>query len=127
MKGEVVSRENNQQEGFNRVVVIGEVSSSPVSRDLADGGVVTSFDVVSHTEAGRVSVPISVDGIPSFLEEGISVCVTGFVRRRFFKAGASVASRTEVVANVIAPTRRKAQVRKALETLTDDLSELLDA
>lgn len=122
-----MSRENSQEKGFNRVVVIGEVSSAPVSRDLSDGSVVTTFDVVSHTDAGRVSVPVSVDGVPSFLEEGVSVCVAGFVRRRFFKAGASVASRTEVVANVIAPTRRKAQVRKALETMADDLSELLDA
>lgn len=126
-KGDVVSQENIRQVGFNRVVVIGEVSSPPVSRDLADGTVVTTFDVVSQTDAGRVSVPVSVDGVPSFLDEGVSVCIAGFVRRRFFKAGASVASRTEIVANVIAPARRKAQVRKALETVADDLSELLDA
>lgn len=122
-----MSRENINQEGFNRVVVIGEVSSSPVSRDLADGSVVTTFDVVTTTELGRVTVPVSVDGIPSVLDEGVSVCVVGFVRRRFFRAGASVTSRTEVVAHVIAPSRRKAQVRKALESVVDDLSELLDA
>lgn len=122
-----MSRENNKQEGFSRVVIIGEVATSPISRDLADGSVVTTFDVVSSTELGRVTVPVSVDGVPSVVEEGVSVCVVGFVRRRFFKAGASVASRTEVVANVIAPTRRKAQVRKAIEAVADDLSELLDA
>ncbi len=122
-----MSRENSKQEGFNRVVIIGEVSTSPISRDLADGSVVTTFDVVTSTELGRVTVPVSVDGVPSVVEEGVSVCVVGFVRRRFFKAGASVASRTEVVANVIAPTRRKAQVRKAIEVVADDLSDLLDA
>ena len=122
-----MSRENSKQEGFNRVVIIGEVSTSPISRDLADGSVVTTFDVVTSTELGRVTVPVSVDGVPSVVEEGLSVCVVGFVRRRFFKAGASVASRTEVVANVIAPTRRKAQVRKAIEVVADDLSDLLDA
>ena len=126
MKGDVVSRDNNKQEGFNRVVVIGEVSSPPVSRDLTDGSVVTTFDVVSTIDAGRVTVPVSVDGVPSVVEEGITVCVVGFVRRRFFKAGASVASRTEVVANVITPVRRKAQVRKAIESVTEDLSVLLD-
>ena len=126
-KGDVVSQENNQLVGFNRVVVIGEVSSPPVSRDLADGSVVTTFDVVSQTEVGRVSVPVSVNGVPSFLDVGVSVCIAGFVRRRFFKAGVSVASRTEIVANVIAPSRRKAQVRKALQMVVDDLSELLDA
>lgn len=122
-----MSRDNSKQEGFNRVVVVGEVSSAPVSRDLADGSVVTTFDVVSATENGRVTVPVSVDGMPSVVEEGAAVCVVGFVRRRFFKAGASVASRTEVVANVITPTRRKAQVRKALESVVDDLSDLLSA
>ena len=122
-----MSRENSKQEGFNRVVIIGEVAASPISRDLADGSVVTTFDVVTSTELGRVTVPVSVDGVPSVVEEGVSVCVVGFVRRRFFKAGASVASRTEVVANVIAPTRRKAQVRKAIEVVADDLSDLLDA
>ena len=122
-----MSRENSKQEGLNRVVIIGEVSTSPISRDLADGSVVTTFDVVTSTELGRVTVPVSVDGVPSVVEEGVSVCVVGFVRRRFFKAGASVASRTEVVANVIAPTRRKAQVRKASEVVADDLSDLLDA
>jgi len=122
-----VSRENSKQEGFNRVAIIGEVAASPISRDLADGSVVTTFDVVTSTELGRVTVPVSVDGVPSVVEEGVSVCVVGFVRRRFFKAGASVASRTEVVANVIAPTRRKAQVRKAIEVVADDLSDLLDA
>lgn len=121
-----MSRDNNKQEGFNRVVVIGEVSSPPVSRDLTDGSVVTTFDVVSTIDAGRVTVPVSVDGVPSVVEEGITVCVVGFVRRRFFKAGASVASRTEVVANVITPVRRKAQVRKAIESVTEDLSVLLD-
>lgn len=122
-----MSQKKETHEGFNRVIVIGEVSSPPVSRDMANGGVVTTFDVVSYTETGRVSVPISTDGVPAVVEEGVSVCVVGFVRRRFFKAGASVSSRTEVVANVITPVRRKAQVRKAVESLVEDISELLDA
>lgn len=122
-----MSQDKAKQEGFNRVVVVGEVSSPPVSRDLTDGTVVTTFDIVTTTDAGRVTVPVSVEGVPSVVEEGVAVCVVGFVRRRFFKAGASVASRTEVVANVIAPVRRKAQVRKAVESVVDDLSELLDA
>jgi len=121
-----VSRDN-KQEGFNRVVIIGEVSSPPVSRDLTDGSVVTTFDVVSSVETGRVTVPVSVDGVPAVVEEGATVCVVGFVRRRFFRAGASVTSRTEVVANVITPLRRKAQVRKAIASVAEDLSELLDA
>lgn len=122
-----MSQKKETHTGFNRVIVVGEVSSPPVSREMADGSVVTTFDVVSYTDNGRVSVPISVDGAPSVVEEGVSVCVVGFVRRRFFKAGSSVASRTEVVANVITPVRRKTQVRKAVESVMEDISELLDA
>lgn len=122
-----MSKDSSNHEGFNRVIIVGEVSSPPVSRDLADGSVVTTFDVVSSLEAGRVTVPVSVNGNPSVVDEGATVCIVGFVRRRFFKAGASVSSRTEVVANVITPLRRKAQVRKALEAVAEDLSDLLNA
>lgn len=114
-------------EGFNRVVLAGEVSSPLVSRELPDGTVVSSFDITTSTEVGRVNVPVSIEGIPSVVDDGARLCVIGFVRRRFFRAGASVTSRTEVVAHVITPLRRKAQVRKAVDSVMDDLSAFLDA
>lgn len=114
-------------EGFNRVVLVGEVSSPLMSRELSDGTVVSTFDLVTSTDDGRVSVPVSIEGVPSVVDEGARMCVIGFVRRRFFRAGASVTSRTEVVAHVITPLRRKAQVRKAVDSVMDDLSAFLDA
>lgn len=121
-----MSVETDNAGGFNRVVLIGEVSSEMISRELADGSVMSAFDVVTSTEDGRVTVPVCVSGEPSVVELGMRVCVVGFVRRRFFRAGASVTSRTEVVAHVISPLRRKAQVRKALTLVAEDLSGLED-
>jgi hypothetical protein len=112
---------------LNHVVLVGEVSSELVTRDLADSSTVSTFDLITTTAEGRLSVPVSVDGVPNVVEVGAQVCVIGRVRRRFFRSGASVASRTEVVAHVICPTRRRAQVQKAVESVIDDLSGFLDA
>lgn len=125
-KGDAVSKEE-VSEGLNRVVLVGEVTSSLVTRELSDDSVVSTFDLLTDIDDGRVTVPVSVEGVPSVVETGAQVCVIGFVRRRFFRSGASVASRTEVVAHVITPMRRKAQVRKAIHSVADDLSAFLDA
>lgn len=113
--------------GLNHVVLVGEVTSELVTRELADESTVSTFDVVTSTPQGRLSVPVSIEGVPSVVEVGTQVCVIGRVRRRFFRSGSSVASRTEVVAHVICPTRRRAQVRKAIDAVIEDLSGFLDA
>lgn len=114
-----------EEYGCNKVVLIGEVTSPVVSRELADGSVVSTFDVMTETEWGRSSVPVSIEGVPAVVVVGVSVCVVGYVRRRFFRSGQSVTSRTEVVAHVISPSRRKATVKKLLSSVVDDLSEFL--
>ena len=113
--------------GLNHVVLVGEVTSEMVTRELADESTVSTFDLATSTPEGRLSVPVSVEGVPSVVEVGAQVCVIGRVRRRFFRSGPSVASRTEVVAHVICPTRRRAQVRKAIDVVIDDLSGFLGA
>ena len=52
------------------------------------------------------------DPLPGVDDE---VLVTGQVRRRFFRAGGSTQSRTEVVAVAVVPVRARAKARKALE------------
>ncbi len=115
------------QQGLNRVVLVGEISSEPAARELPDGTIVSTFDMVTRTDMGRVSVPVSVSGVPSVAEVGAHVVVIGHVRRRFFRSGASVASRTEVVAHVICPARRRAQARKAVSRVVEDLSAVIGA
>lgn len=113
-------------DNINIVVLIGEVTSPPVSRELPSGSVVSTFDIATVTDLGRVSVPVSLEGETEVAVVGAEVCVVGIVRRRFFRAGSSVASRTEVVAEAVLPMRRRAQVRKAVQKATDNLLTFLD-
>jgi hypothetical protein len=113
-------------DNINIVVLVGEVTSPPVSRELPSGAVVSSFDIATVTSTGRVSVPVSLEGETEIAVVGAEVCVVGIVRRRFFRSGASVASRTEVVAQSVIPMRRRAQVRKAVGVATENLLAFLD-
>lgn len=113
-------------DNFNIVVLVGEVTSPPVRRELPSGSVVSTFDLATVTGSGRVSVPISIEGETENAVVGAEVCVIGIVRRRFFRSGSSVASRTEVVAEAVLPMRRRAQVRKAVQKATDNLLAFLN-
>ena len=113
-------------DNINIVVLVGEVTSPPVSRELPSGSVVSTFDIATVTGSGRVSVPVSLEGETDVAVVGSEVCVVGIVRRRFFRSGSSVASRTEVVAEAVLPMRRRAQVRKAVQKATDNLLTFLD-
>ena len=113
-------------DNLNVVILMGEVTSPPVSRELPSGVLVSTFDVATVTESGRVSVPISLEGETDVAVLGAEVCVVGIVRRRFFRSGASVTSRTEVVAEAVIPMRRRAQVRKAVGKATANLLAFLD-
>jgi hypothetical protein len=113
-------------DNINIVVLVGEVTSPPVSRELPSGAVVSTFDIATMTSSGRVSVPVSLEGETEIAVVGAEVCIVGIVRRRFFRSGASVASRTEVVAQSVIPMRRRAQVRKAVGAATENLLAFLD-
>ena len=113
-------------DNINIVVLVGEVTSPAVSRELPSGSVVSAFDISTVTDVGRVSVPVSVDGESDSVVVGAEICVVGIVRRRFFRSGSSVASRTEVVAHSVIPMRRRAQARKAVQKATDNLLAFLD-
>ena len=113
-------------DNLNIVVLVGEVTSPPVSRELSSGAVVSTFDLATVTDSGRISVPVSLEGESDVAVVGAEICVVGIVRRRFFRSGSSVTSRTEVLADAVIPMRRRAQVRKAIEKTTDNLLAFLD-
>ena len=112
---------------LNIVVLVGEVTSPLVSRTLANGEIASSFDMSTHTEEGRISVPVAIEGENATVVVGAQLCVVGVVRRRFFRAGSSVSSRTEVLAHSVSVMRRRAQVRKYLTAALDDITEVLDS
>lgn len=111
-------------EGLNTVILVGEITSPQVLRTLSNGSVASSFDIATATTHGRLSVPISMNGESDVAIVGANVCVIGSVRRRFYRAGGSVTSRTEVIATAVIPVRRKAQIRKALEEPIENLLAL---
>ena len=85
---------------MNIVVLSGALSHTPDLRELASGSTVLQFDVSTPTDTGTASVPVAwfdPPGAPTF-DADDEVVVLGEVRRRFFRAGGSTQSRTEVVA-----------------------------
>jgi len=113
-------------DGVNVVILVGEVTSPPVQRTLQTGEVVSSFDLATHVEEGRISVPIACAGECDTTHVGDNVCVVGSVRRRFFRSGAGVTSRTEVLADQVISMRRRANVRKTVSRILENLSADLE-
>ncbi|RLE17629.1 MAG: hypothetical protein DRJ50_13845 [Actinobacteria bacterium] len=103
----------------NLALLRGSIAGEQVSRDLPSGATVVQFDVsttvIDGEKSKKVSVPVSwVDPPPSALapiQAGLEVIVVGTVRRRFFRAGGSTQSRTEVVVDAVVPARRSKQVQ----------------
>ena len=97
----------------NEVVLVGRVSGEPEERELPSGDVLVSWRLVVERAAPRRAAPAgirtpTVDTIDCVawsaavrrtargLGDGDVVAVEGALRRRFWRAGAGAASRTEV-------------------------------
>lgn len=103
---------------MNVVILKGTLSCPPVPRDLPSGDHLVAYEVTTRPDDGpALSVPVTWLDPPNSaagLTEGTPVVVTGRVRRRFFRAGGSTASRTEVVATAVVPAGRRARVDRAV-------------
>ena len=77
----------------------GRLSSEPVVRELASGAVLMSLEVTTKVDEVASSVPLVWFEPPAKtnVSSGDEVAVVGMVRRRFYRAGGSTQSRTEVV------------------------------
>jgi single-strand DNA-binding protein len=104
----------------NVAVVQGRLSGAPRRRQLPSGSVLVELDVTTRGEGGSWSVPVAwfdPDALAESLEEGEAVVVIGFVRRRFFRAGAATQSRTDVVAARVLRASRRAHVARVLDAV----------
>ncbi len=112
----------------NTVLVAGTLSSNPRVRDLPSGSVLLNLEVrVDHADRSADSVPVAVFDPPAAslrLTEGDAVVVAGSMRRRFFRAGASTVSRTELVASKVAKATQGAAVRRLVDAAQRDLGAL---
>lgn len=116
--------------GLNLVVLRGALSSSPRRRRLASGASLDAYEVTTAAVTpldrngprarGRLSVPVVWFDArrPPRLAAGDEVVVVGRVRRRFYRAGGSTVSRTEVVADVVA----RAGTARAVRSVTSALA-----
>lgn len=110
----------NTIDATNVALVQGRLSGPPRRRELPSGSVLVELDVTTRGEFGSCSVPVAwfePGAAADALDEGDGVVVLGFVRRRFFRSGATTQSRTEVVAQRVVPATRRSQVARALAEL----------
>lgn len=110
----------------NIVVLRGVLSSPPRQRELPSGASLTQLEVTTRLDDGVASVPVVVadaDAQVTTLVGGDEVVVVGRVVRRYFRAGGSTQSRTEVVAERVVGAARRQAVDRALRRA----GELFDA
>ncbi|MEO6123867.1 MAG: hypothetical protein ABIR32_09155 [Ilumatobacteraceae bacterium] len=101
---------------MNFVVLSGRLSSDPTVRDLQSGSVLVSYELTTRVDDAAVSVPLVWFDPPKrpLLGAGDEVRAIGSVRRRFYRAGGSTQSRTEVVVASLAKVGdKRAAVRQA--------------
>ncbi|MEY2458324.1 MAG: single-strand DNA-binding protein [Acidimicrobiaceae bacterium] len=109
---------------MNVVVLQGKLSRAPEERQLRES-VLATYEVTTRDEEGpAITAPVVWFDPPDTawqLEAGDDVTVVGEVRRRFFRSNGRTDSRTEVVANTVVPSRRKAQAARAIERAIAEL------
>lgn len=115
---------------MNIVLLHGVLSSAPRSSELPSGSVLIRWEVTTENEGHKLSVPVVWFDPPDTairVDDGDDVVVAGTVRRRFWQAGPTRTSTTEVVASAWAkPSRRRAVERlwqRALAQVWDEAGE----
>lgn len=111
--------------GTNLAVLVGTLTREPELRSLPSGDTVLALEVTVHPPGGAgESAPITWFAAPARAAAwlvGEELLVIGRVRRRFFRAGGTTQSRTEVVAARVVPIRSGAACHKALTAALDPL------
>jgi single-strand DNA-binding protein len=115
---------------FNLAVLVGRLSREPTEVQLPSGDRLVRFEVtVARADGPADSVPVSWLAAPARalgFAAGDQVAVVGTVRRRFFRSGGRLDSRTEVAANALVAVSHRAAAR-AVEQAGAALAELVSA
>jgi single-strand DNA-binding protein len=114
----------------NVTVLRGSLSRPPEVRQLPSGDVLVHYEVTIAGEGDRKaeSVPVVWPAAPAKatgFEPDTEVVVVGRVRRRFFRAGGVVQSRTEVVADRVVPARPPAAATRVIRAAIGAVEEAL--
>jgi hypothetical protein len=112
---------------MNLVTLQGRLARPAVERVLPSGDRMVGFEVSTDGPDGKVeTVPVvwfSAPASAASLDADDRVVVVGRVRRRFFRAGESTQSRTEVVAELVLPVSQAKRVRTALQTVATKVAQ----
>ncbi len=102
----------------NIVVLAGWLARPAEMRELPSGDHLVAYELTVPREGARAeSVPVVWFEAPASAADhdvDDQVVVIGRVRRRFFRAGGSTQSRTEVVADAVVAARQVKRVRTAV-------------
>lgn len=103
---------------MNIVILLGRLSRPAEVRLLPSGDQLVAFDVSVRPPTGKTeTVPVVWLEPPAaarHLDVDEEVVVVGRVRRRFFRAGGTTQSRTEVLAEAVVPSRQAKRAQRAL-------------
>jgi single-strand DNA-binding protein len=117
------------ESSFNLAVLVGRLSRPPTEVELPSGDRLVRYEVTVPRDDGPAdSVPVSWLAAPARalgFAAGDHVAVVGTVRRRFFRSGGRLDSRTEVAATALVAVSHRAATR-ALEQAADGLAALLE-
>lgn len=112
--------------GTNLAILIGTLSRPPEARPLPSGDEVLSLELSVRADGQPAeSVPVTcvnASATVQALDAGDEVLVVGRVRRRFFRAGGTTQSRTEVVASHVVPANRAATVTRTVAAAVSSLA-----
>lgn len=113
----------------NLALLIGVLARPAQDLELPSGDRLVSLEVTVRRPDGPAEpVPVQWSDPPawaSMLDAGTEVAVLGRVRRRFFRAGGTTQSRTEVVATRVVRTTSRAKVRALVEQAVECLEAVL--
>jgi hypothetical protein len=113
----------------NLAVVRGHLTSPPESRTLPSGRSLAVLQITTRPPTGAISVPVAVWDPPAWLvalDTGAELVAVGCGRRRFFRAGATTASRVELEAALVARAGDRRRIDVAMRRIHTAL-EGLDA
>jgi single-strand DNA-binding protein len=121
-----VETESINETSINVAIVRGVCSSPPEVRVLPSEQRLAQLQITTRVDGRAMSVPVSVIDPPAWLDQldaGDELIVIGAVRRRFFRAAGSTASRVEIEAEIVCRARDRRRSRR----LANRVAEVLEA
>jgi len=113
----------------NVVVLIGRLARPAETKELPSGDRLVAYEVTVDRPGERAeTVPVVWLGAPASAGDhdvDERMLVIGRVRRRFYRAGGSTQSRTEVVAEAVVNARHTKRAASAVQRAQDRLEEAL--